>query len=372
MLTPNSITNFLNKRKLNGNFRTLRNYSGYTDFASNDYLGFAKNKLIQRYALENDLNFDHLGSTGSRLISGNSELIDEVENQIANIHEAESALIFNSGYNANLALMSSVASKKDLILYDSLIHASIIDGIRLSYAKSYKFKHNDLNKLSNLLTRHKNKFENVYIVVESVYSMDGDFSPISEILELIKSIDNCYLIVDEAHALGVFDLGLVKNNDKILARVYTYGKAMGSHGAAIVGPNILKDYLVNAARPFIFSTALPRSSILSIKIAYEIIKNQTHRKLLNENINYFTQNISNKYNFIKSESAIQSLILGSNKLSDQLENLFLENKIFVKSIKSPSVAKGSERLRFCIHSFNTKGEIDKIAKLLSCYPLIIP
>ncbi len=185
----------LSKRKAENAFRELKVNDDLIDFCSNDYLGFASEKEI--HILE---NLPQFGATGSRLISGNYELTEEVEQFLANFYKAESGLIFNSGYNANVGLFSCVAERTDTIIYDELIHASIRDGIRLSNANSFSFKHNDLNSLEDKI---KNAKGNVFVAVESIYSMDGDKVSLRELVEICKKY-NAALIVDEAHASGIF------------------------------------------------------------------------------------------------------------------------------------------------------------------------
>lgn len=310
-----------------------------------------------------------VGSTGSRLISGNSNLFNEIENDIAIFHHSESALIYNSGYDANLGLLSSVPQKGDLILSDELIHASLIDGIRLSFATHYKFKHNDVNSLKELLERHENTFNEIYIVVESVYSMDGDCAPLLDILKLCDK-KNIHLIVDEAHAIGVFgeqgrglcdELHIEKD---CFARIYTFGKAMGCHGAAIVGSEELKKYLINFSRSFIYTTAMPEHSLLSIKSAYQLLAITNEIEKLRSNISYFNSHINNSSNFIESESAIHCKLISGNTQVQEASKKLQHLDIFVKSIKSPTVKEGQERLRICLHSFNSKQEIDLL--LSSC------
>lgn len=203
---PETLQKLLKERQQGGLLRTLRKDFPAVDFCSNDYLGFSKtgllNQMIKQTTTTESLAF---GSTGSRLISGNSILAEETEKHIALFHHADSALIFNSGYDANVGLFASVPQKGDLILFDEFIHASIYDGIRLSYATHYKFKHNDVDALHELLNRHKSSLENIFIAVESVYSMDGDTAPLLEIVELCKQTKNTFLIVDEAHAIGVLE-----------------------------------------------------------------------------------------------------------------------------------------------------------------------
>lgn len=261
-INPSNIQKLLNQRIENNSLRSLKNIFPTIDFCSNDYLGFTKINTS-----ELTVNSLKSGSTGSRLISGNSIEIELVEKKIAKFHNAQAALIFNSGYDANLGLLSSVPQKNDLILIDELCHASIYDGIRLSNAKHFKFKHNDAIYLNELIQRHLDNFENIFIVVESVYSMDGDTAPLLEFVHLKNKLKNVFLIVDEAHALGVFGKkgkGLcnkLKIENDCFARIYTYGKAMGAHGATIVGNNDLRNFLINFCRPFIYTTALPSTSI---------------------------------------------------------------------------------------------------------------
>jgi len=367
MFFPKSLKHKIEQVKEKHQFRSLKTNYPSIDFSSNDYLGFSS----QGYLLEELKTLGSnikAGSTGSRLISGNSFLFNEIENEIAQFHHGESALIFNSGYDANLGLLSSVPQKGDLILSDELIHASLIDGIRLSFATHYKFKHNDLNSLKELITRHQSTFKEIYVVVESVYSMDGDYSPLVELANFCKVI-HAHLIVDEAHAIGVFGkngkgLCYELNIEQLcFARIYTYGKAMGCHGASVVGSEELKHYLINFSRSFIYTTAMPEHNLLSIKAAYQLLKKTIEVEKLKSHITYFNTLMSNSHhNFIASTSAIHCQILKGNNDVQFLEEKLAKRNFFVKSIKSPTVREGEERMRLCLHSFNTK---DEIAELLS-------
>lgn len=349
-------------------FRSLKTNYPSIDFSSNDYLGFSTQGYLHQelQLLEPSLK---MGSTGSRLISGNSVLFNEIENEIAQFHDAESALIYNSGYDANLGLLSSVPQKGDLILSDELIHASLIDGIRLSFATHYKFKHNDVTSLKELITRHKDAFNEIYVVVESVYSMDGDSAPLIELATFCNQY-NLHLIVDEAHAIGVFGeqgKGLCQElnmQDDCFARIYTYGKAMGCHGAAIVGSEELKKYLINFSRSFIYTTAMPEHSLLSIKAAYQLLNKTTEIEKLISNISYFNTKVNSSSNFIKSESAMHCKLVAGNKQVQEAEEKLYQLDVFAKSIKSPTVKEGQERLRICLHSFNSKEEIDLLLSVI--------
>lgn len=365
--SPLHLSGLLNERRSKGLFRSLKQQYPSIDFSSNDYLGFShSNLLISELREFKDMG---AGSTGSRLISGNSPAFDETEAQIAAFHNAEAALIFNSGYDANVGLLSSVPQKNDLVLSDELIHASIYDGIRLSYARHYKFRHNDLEDLSGLLARHSGKFTNIYIAVESVYSMDGDFAPLRGIVELCHK-HGAYLIVDEAHAIGVFggqgrglcqQLGIEAD---CFARVYTYGKAMGCHGAAVLGSSLLRDYLVNFARSFIYTTAMPGHSLQMIAAAYRLLHSTDAIGRLRDNISYFNEGIKSDEAFIPSESAIHCRIIPGNDKVQAAEEQLAAVDLFAKSIKSPTVKQGEERIRFCLHAFNTKAEIDLLLRTL--------
>ena len=344
------------------------------DFSSNDYLGFARSVDLQKLVSEELSTFNFqlstgFGSTGSRLLTGNSQYAEELETFIAKYHKAEAGLIFNSGYTANVGLISSVARKEDVIFYDELSHASIYDGIRLSKAESFPFRHNDLNHLEERLKffqSERKENSNYYIIVESVYSMDGDFAPLIELVSLCEDY-NVNLIVDEAHATGIFgkkgeakvvELGL---EQKVFARVHAFGKALGCHGAIVLGSESLRNYLINFSRPFIYTTALPIHTLVSIKSAYKLlsISNEGISKI-NGLIKLFREKIHNSglNNFLNSFSSIQSVILEGNENVKKISLLIQKDGFDVRPILSPTVPKGKERLRICLHSFNSEDEIN--------------
>lgn len=377
---PTHLLKALAERQQNGLLRKLSLSSPEIDFCCNDYLGFSKLGLLEAKlqstvgaskVLEEKRNF--FGATGSRLISGNSYLIDETEKQIAMFHHGESALIYNSGYDANVGLLSSVPQKTDLILYDEFVHASILDGIRLSYATHYKFKHNDIESLEELIHRHQKNFDNIFVVVESVYALDGDSSPLIELVDICQASKNIFLIVDEAHAIGVFGkqgrglCNALSIEKKCFARVYTYGKAMGCHGAAIVGSEILRDYLINFSRSFIYTTALPQYSIEAIKHAYQLLIETDEKDKLQSNIAYFYSKSSSFRSFVKSQSAVHTMHVGSNDAALKIEKELKGQNIHARIMKSPVVKPGTERVRFSIHSFNTRHEMDQLLDLVSKY-----
>ncbi|MCJ0743135.1 aminotransferase class I/II-fold pyridoxal phosphate-dependent enzyme [Pedobacter montanisoli] len=362
----------LEERKQSHNLRCLSvSNPNLIDFCSNDYLGFAKSSLLKDKieALEQQKGIAENGSGGSRLLTGNRKFTEETENFIARFHETESALIFNSGYDANLGLLSSLGQRGDTIIYDELTHASLIDGARLSFADRLKFKHNNIHDLELKLQKAKGT---IYVVIESIYSMDGDMAPLESIYETCEKY-GAHLIVDEAHAIGVFGdygRGLVHQNglnDKIFACVVTFGKALGCHGAAVLGSLNLRNYLINFARSFIYTTAMPLHGIMSIRAAYALLTEQNYQQNLYQNIALYRKLTSTlKGSCIDSLSAIQTIILGSAEKARGMALYLQEAGYDVRAILSPTVSKGTERLRICLHSFNTPEAIEGlISKLKS-------
>ena len=399
MMLPKKLENKLKLRSEANALRSLSSTSleglGETvDFSSNDYLGFAKNEAIiarsGEILKEHDLEYN--GATGSRLLSGNHKIYNVAEEYIAETHGVESALIFNSGYDANVGFFSSVPQRGDVILYDEFIHASIRDGIQMSHAKAYKFKHNDLADLESKLSLRaqsrsrvchtepvevetgQHNAEAIYIVTESVFSMDGDSPDLKAMTNLCEKY-GAYFVVDEAHALGVFNTGLVDNLTlgHRVVRLVTFGKAMGCHGAAILGSAQLKSYLVNFARSLIYTTGLPPHSVATIlaayqHAAYEAEKLNSALKNLRENIEYFREEIKNQHlqaYFITSDSAIQSAVIAGNNRVKNISRKLKEEGFDVKAILSPTVPLGQERLRFCLHSYNSQSEIQTVLELLA-------
>lgn len=418
---PKNLQTKLDTRKQNQSFRKLPLSNDLIDFSSNDYLGFSKSETIfdetHQYLLHKNLKTN--GATGSRLISGNHELYKQTEDFIANFHQSETALMFNSGYDANVGFFGSVPQRNDIIFFDELCHASIRDGILMSNAKSYKFNHNDfedLEKKINLIVEKNSNYaesndgngkindrndisingngkindgngisiigngksnenynKNIYIVTESVFSMDGDCPNLEELFRVTEKY-NCLLVLDEAHALGVFGengQGLVQEyqfQDKVFARIMTFGKGLGCHGAAILGSQNLRDYLVNFARSFIYTTGLSPHSVATILVAYKhLSENKTEVEKLRENIIYFNQQknlLGLKPLFVRSKSAIQSAIIPGNKKIKQIAHILQEKGFNVKAILSPTVPEGQERLRICLHSYDSADSISQLLKLI--------
>ncbi len=378
MKLPKSLQQKLQQREANNALRKLPMHNDLVDFASNDYLGFAKNEAIfdlsHQLLLNQKLKIN--GATGSRLLSGNHKLYQITEDFIAEFHQSESALIFNSGYDANIGFFSSVPQRNDIILYDELCHASIRDGIQMSNAKAYKFQHNNVEDLEKQIIKlsTNNQQPTTYIVTETVFSMDGDSPNLEELVNLCEKY-NCNLVVDEAHALGVFGeygQGLVQFQglqEKVFARIITFGKGLGCHGAAILGSQDLKNYLVNFARSFIYTTALSPHSVATILIAYQHLKTEKESlEKLKSNIVFFNnekQMLGLKPLFVYSKSAIQCAIIPENEKVKSIANQLQEKGFDVKPILSPTVPQGQERLRFCLHSYNSEKQISEVLKQLS-------
>ncbi len=360
----------LQVRTENGSLRKLPGTEGLIDFCSNDYLGFARSAKLAT-AIEEEISkiSSHLhGATGSRLISGNHPFTEATEAFIADFHQAESGLIFNSGYDANVGLVSSLAQRGDTIISDELIHASLIDGARLTHANRYTFKHNSLTGLEAKLKSSKG---NIYVLVESVYSMDGDIAPLREINMLCEQYA-ANLIVDEAHALGIFGnhgKGLVQElnlEKKVFARVVTFSKALGCHGAIVLGSNSLRDYLINFARSFIYTTAAPLHTIAAIKCAYETLIELDHRSLISNKINLYSSLMEQAglIPYPLSVSAIQTVLYSTNVAAKSTAIALQKKGLDVRAILSPTVPKGRERLRICLHLFNKDEEISTLVNEL--------
>ncbi|MEP6951178.1 MAG: pyridoxal phosphate-dependent aminotransferase family protein [Ginsengibacter sp.] len=356
----------LAEREQANSLRSLKWNDNKIDFCSNDYLGIVKNRLIEDSI---NKNLSH-GSTGSRLLSGNYALIEETEKIIAGFHNAQEGLIFNSGYDANIGLLSSVPQKGDVIIYDKLSHASIRDGIRLSFADSFSFLHNDIGNLEKKLSAAPKPQQTIFVVTESVFSMDGDMAPLEEISNLCEKY-NAALIVDEAHATGVVGEkgeGLVQHlglQQKSFARLHTFGKACGCHGAIILGSKQLKKYCINFARPFIYSTALPPSGVSAIAASYRLFPFMNNER---EHINILISLFKNsrlKYTVSVSDTPIQVVIVPGNNEVKKVAAYLQQNNFDVRAILYPAVPKGQERLRIVFHAFNTTGEVERLVGLLS-------
>lgn len=355
----------LDHLKANSHFRNIKNfdakdekyifYNGQklVNLSSNNYLGFADNKKITEEFLNEVGDKYSFGSASARLLTGTLPVYKELEDLISQLFRTEKTLLFNSGYHANVGINSCIAGKGDVIFSDKLNHASIIDGMRLSEGKFFRFPHKNMEALEKLLTRERHNFNNAIIVSESVFSMDGDIADIEKLVEL-KEKFNCILVLDEAHAFGVFGqngLGVTEKlgiTDKVDIIVGTFGKAIGSMGAFATGSQTLIDYLTNKARSFIFSTALPPINIAFSKWIIENKLPQTLKK---------RQRMLSIGQKAGSESHIIPVIIGGNKETVDTCEILFHNGFFTLPIRPPTVPEGTSRLRLSLTTDITEKEL---------------
>lgn len=341
----------------------------YLNLSSNDYLGLAENKeIITDFLKVNKYSF---GSASSRLLTGTAPVYKELEGLISKLYQKDNALLFNSGYHANVGIMSSLVGKNDVVFSDKLNHASIIDGMKLSGADFYRYKHLDYEHLESLLQKYREKYETAIIITESIFSMDGDCADLNKLIHLKKKY-NAILLVDEAHAFGVYGenaLGVcekqncIENIDLIIA---TFGKSIASMGAFCTGNSILIDYLVNKARSFIFSTALPEINVAFSKYIIENILPNTKniRNNLLKTADYLRNEIIiNGLNTL-GRSHIVPVIIGNNQQTlDVCEKLQLNN-FYVLPIRYPTVTINSARIRLSLRADIAVDDVASIASLI--------
>lgn len=340
------------KRRVLGNLRRLHISEGLIDFCSNDYLGLARSSLLRECPTHG------CGSTGSRLLTGNSRLAVALEEEIAAFHGYEAGLLLNCGYMANVGLLSAVATQECTILFDSNIHASMRDGIRLSRGEALPFRHNDLTHLEQRLKKSTPQKER-FIVIESIYSTDGTRAPLPQISSLAKQY-GAHLIVDEAHAVGVFGpagRGLVAEHNlmgDVFAQVITFGKALGTFGACVLGSHIVKEALINFATPYIYTTALPPHALVAIKASYDLFpKMDAERKRLHTLMRAFS-----------SQTHIHPIPVPGNKAAIQLSHHLARHGLDVRPLLSPTVRRGQEILRVSLHAFNTEEQVNHLKELV--------
>ena len=365
---PRGVQKALEERKRACAERSLVLRGDGIDLCSNDYLGISR--ALAAFAPVQDGTRARLGATGSRLVSGTTEVHESLEGELAAFHETPTALIFGSGYEANIGLLGSLGSRHDTIIYDELVHASMRDGIRLSNARSYSFRHNDVEDLVRKISASRG---DCFVAVESIYSMDGDRAPLQALCEVCERA-GAFLIVDEAHGTGVCgpkgtgvvqELGLAQ---RVYARIHTFGKALGYRGAVVVGPRDLRDYLINFARSFIYSTAPDLVTLEYIRHAYGLMqKAESERVALNVVIEE-TRAMREEFprlSFLDSSSPIQGVVIPSNEAVLAAESALIDAGYFVRGIRSPTVPKGSERMRICLHSYNTSAQVRGALEVLS-------
>ena len=362
----------LTKRDADGTRRQLSvPAAGLVDFSSNDYLGMSRHPAV-RAAMQQAAG-EKAGSTGSRLLTGNSAAAEALEITLARFHRAEAALLFNSGYTANLGFFSAVPRRGDTILYDEASHASVKEGIRASLATGWSFRHHDLDDLERKLARATGT---VFVAVEALYSMGGDEAPLADLAAFCQQ-RGLYLVVDEAHSNGIYGAhgeGMVEAlslENQVFARILTFGKALGSQGAAIAGSAVLRDYLVNFSRPFIYTTALPPLVVAGLAAAYEVLPTLAAEReqvfLLSDYLKARLNEVDGLY--VPEETyLIHPVFFTESPGPAQVRQLAAATQAAgfdVRAIVAPTVPAGTERLRLILHSFNTRAEIDRLVGVLA-------
>ena len=341
------------------------------NMSSNDYLGLASNEnLRQSFLQQYGDNFPSFTSSSSRLLTGNFPVYTDLEQLIAQRFQRESVLLFNSGYHANLGILPALTTTKSLILADKLVHASMIDGIRLSQCEFFRYRHNDYEHLKSLLEKNAGKFDRTFIVTESVFSMDGDVADLNYLAQLKTQFPNTYLYVDEAHAIGVYGkngLGIAERANVIAdidLLVGTFGKALASMGAYVVCDQILKECLINQMRPLIFSTALPPFNVAWTHFIFErlpqLSKERTHLEQLSA---FLRQEVEHRTQIMPSQTCIVPYILGENEATLAKAKALQEQGYYCLPIRPPTVPKGTSRIRLSLTADMT---MDEVKQFVAC------
>lgn len=351
------------------------------NLSSNDYLGISADNMFTEAFLEKihkvsskngycqDLLFS---STSSRLLTGNYDIYDRLEARLATMFGAGAALVFSSGYLMNSGILPAVTDASTLILADKLVHASIIDGIRLSSAASIRFRHGDYEQLEALVAKNKSKYSSIVIVVESVYSMDGDVADIERLVSIKKTCSNVMLYVDEAHAFGVFGddgLGVVQQQGALGDVDFicgTFGKAAASVGAYLICSRMMKEYLVNRMRTLIFNTALPPVNLLW---TLEVLDHFEELKGRREHLHGISGKLRNGLLRLGLESPSRSQIIpvmaGQSKAASELASAFQKSGFYLLPVRPPTVPEGTSRLRISLTAAVTDDEVASLLDVLS-------
>ncbi|OHX64993.1 aminotransferase class I/II-fold pyridoxal phosphate-dependent enzyme [Flammeovirga pacifica] len=350
--------------------KIIRDQQNMTSFISNDYLGIASNESFKKEFLneidnQTSINF---GSASSRLLEGNHQIFNTLEEKVASSYQKGGCLYMNSGWHANTGILSCLPQKGDLILSDKLNHASIVDGIRLSSAHFERFRHKDYQHLTDILNKKRKDFRQVYIISESLFSMDGDFAELSKLADIKNQFDS-YLIIDEAHSVGAYGnngLGCVASSgllNEVDILVLPCGKALGGVGAFVVSSQVVKHYLINKCRSFIFTTALPTINAAWMNFVWDKLPDMySSRDKLQENINYYNQLMQGFGHQVVSDSYIQPIHVGSNESTIQLSNHLEDHQLVCSPIRYPTVPKNKSRLRISLTSMHSKSQILQLCK----------
>lgn len=360
--------NKLEKIREAGNYRILRNiqHNGFLihdegremlNLSSNDYLGLSTYpKLLEDFYAQTDVRALPLSAVSSRLLSGNHEYYKMLEDDLCEWYGKEAALVFSSGYHANIGILPALTSKRDLIIADKLVHASIIDGLRLSEAEMLRYRHSDMEHLRNILMQNRDRYENVFIVTESVFSMDGDVADLQELCEMKKEFD-AFLYVDEAHAVGVRGTnGLGCSEEQACIEdidfiVGTFGKAFASMGAFMVCTELFREFLINTQRSLIFTTALPPVNVAWTRFVLNHMPDFYELRLkLTRTATRLREVLQDKGFETRGESHIVPFLCGTNENSVEMAELLRDNGFFALPVRYPTVPKNEARIRFSLNA----------------------
>jgi len=357
------------ERKERGNLRTLSHPDvQLLDFSSLDYLGIARSTRFQDLFLQEFENLKQWGSTGSRLLTGNSSIIEQVEEEISYFHGFEEGLLFHSGFIANCGLLSVLSRESTTVIYDSYIHASIHAGIRLGDGEAYPFRHNDLNHLEWRLQK-RSHLGTCFICIESIYSTDGSIAPLKEICNLAEKY-GAHIILDEAHSTGLYGkegrgLSTQEGLDgRLFAKVVTFGKVLGVQGAIVLGSSQLKQLLINFAAPFIYTTAPTPILLAAIRTSYRLFPSMhEERAQLRERVRLFHEGLNTS-----SKSQVQPIFIRGNQEVQRAQERLQKEGFDVRALKSPTVPQGGECLRITLHSFNDR---EDTLRLINCIQKVL-
>lgn len=349
--------------------RSTLNIDGrkFLNFCSNDYLGLAGHPSMIQRSVDYTRKYG-TGSSASRLISGSLDIHHQVEEKIASSYQREAALLFSSGFQANSTILPALTGRNDLILADKRCHNSLIQGGLLSRATFRRFRHNDTDHLRSLLQKERtaNQSNSIWVVTESLFSMDGDLSPIEELVEICKEFD-AFLYVDDAHAFGVFGdrgLGLTTGNPEIDLVIGTLGKAGGGFGAFCLTSGTIYDYLINYCSGIIYTTSPPPGIVGATEASFDLIpKMDTERAYLMKQVSYLVDSLQNEgFDTGESRSQIIPVILGDEQSALEYANYLYENNIYVQAVRPPTVKKS--RLRITLTASHTVDQIEKLLETL--------
>jgi 8-amino-7-oxononanoate synthase len=353
--------------------RTLVDITGM-NLCSNDYLGLADNPALKQTVIEAMAKATRIGGTGSRLLSGHAAVWNELEDEFAAFAGSEAALYFGSGYAANIGLLTSLANENDVIFSDALNHASIIDGIRLSGARKIIYLHRNLNSLESSLKENQSNPGRKLIVTETVFSMGGDIAPLDAIVALAEKY-GASVIADEAHATvvhGPGGRGIAAHflaDGRVLAAMHTCGKALASAGAFVCGPAVLREHLINHARTFIFSTAMPPYMAEQIRTALRMAAgmNKERAELLSRSQNFANSLQRDGWETLATTTQIVPAVIGANDAAVAAAEFLQRAGFAVRAIRPPTVPPGTTRLRFSVTHKISAAELERLATALSAW-----